>query len=598
VIKIELKRFVWIAILWVTQVFVSIAQTDYPEESDILNQSDGNPPQRWVRQLRNIIIASPENEPELAPPNIYFAYEGRTISAIRVVRLKPFGTSITEASRDITLLGRAGNAIHVSTAEFVIRNALMFREGDVVSGLRLAYSERYLRSLGYVGDARIIASSITDDEVEIVVVVQDVLPYSVAFDTNLETRANFSLANKNIIGLGVELRGGVFIDSQKDHLMGYTATLHAQNIGRSLISFQADYLDRFENQLYGFALRRDFYLPATRYAGHLIFYDVRTPVRYFDHSGMYPSITPISIRYNQWEAWLGRAFQVGNRQNRNITLSLGAQSLYFNDRPERSEEFYYRFQNRTTYLASLTLSQNEFYRTALIYNYGRTEDIPYGYKFSITGGVEDNEMYTRPYIGANFSSGYFIPRLGHLSGSLSYGTFFNRGIDQGIIDLELKGFSNLYAINNFRHRTFINAQYTRQLFNRLDDKLIIDGEHGIPGFRNDSVLGRHRFNLSLEQNFFAPWEVYGFRFVFYTFAYLSWLGGYDTPIMLSNLYSSFGLGVRLRNNRLIFNTLQIQFAYFPNIPRNSRFQYIHFSSEKVLRPLDFMPRAPEVLPMY
>jgi hypothetical protein len=147
-------------------------------------------------------------------------------------------------------------------------------------------------------------------------------------------------------------------------------------------------------------------------------------------------------------------------------------------------------------------------------------------------------------------------------------------------------------------RTFINGQYTRQLHNTLKDKLVIDGDHGIPGFRNDSVLGRHRFNLSVEQNFFTPWSLYDFRFVIYAFGYFSWLGGYDNPIIISPLYSSFGLGIRIRNNRLVFNTLQIQFAYFPNIPKNSRFRYLNFSKETVLLPRDFMSKAPDVIPLY
>jgi hemolysin activation/secretion protein len=209
-----------------------------------------------------------------------------------------------------------------------------------------------------------------------------------------------------------------------------------------------------------------------------------------------------------------------------------------------------------------------------------------------------NEMYNRPYLGAIFSTGYFVPKFGYLSGAVSSGTFFKNGADQGLFDLQLNYFTPLYVIYKFRLRTFINGQYTRQLYNRLNDQLIIDDDHGIPGFRNDSILGRHRFNLSVEQDFFNPWTLFGFRFVWYGFAHFSLLGGYDEPIILSNLYSSFGVGVRIRNNRLIFNTLQIQFAYFPNIPKNSRFRYVHFSSETVLQPRDFKPRAPEVIPLY
>ena len=613
----KIKVFIWIVLLFTSGVFVSMAQTEILGKGDTLrhvepNESfyDRNPSSRWIRELKNVIIVSPKKEAVAdsfniqSPDDIYLGVEGRTINRIRVVRLKPFGASVTDtAIHHIKWPGRVGNAIHISTAEFVVRNALMFREGDVINGSNLAYSERYLRSLKYIHDARVTAVPVSDNEAEILVVVQDIMPYSASFGTNVSSRANFSVTNSDIVGLGVELRGGAFFDLNKERLMGYEAALRVPNIGHSFMSFQADYLDRYENQRYGFTLRREFYTPATKYAGHLILYNARTPVHYFDPDGSeFPEITPITIRYNHTDIWLGRSFQLDknpfSKQHRNITVSLGAQKMHFIDRPERSAIQYYRFQNRTTYLASLTYSQQSFYKANLIYNFGRTEDIPYGYQLSVIGGKEINEMNNRPYIGSHFSSGYFIPKLGYLAGALSYGTFFHNGADQGVIDFEMNYFTNLYIIGSFRHRTFINGQYTRQLFNRLEDRLIIDGDHGIPGFRNDSILGRHRFNFSISHDLFTPWELYGFRFVLYTFAHLSWLGEYDKPVMFSTLYSSFGFGIRIRNNRLVFNTLQIQFAYFPKIPDNSRFRYIQLSSESVLQARDFKPKAPEVMPLY
>ena len=610
-----------IGILLTSRSFVSVAQTN----ADSLHQArtnedfyDRNSSSRWIRELKNIIIVPPKNESAVdsfniqSPSNIYFEVEGRTITQIRIIRLKPFGASVADIADDgawadstrhsINWLGKMGNAVHISTAEFIIRNALLFREGDVVNSYKLAYSERYLRSLRFISDARVTAAPVSEDEAEVLVIVQDMMPYSVSFGSNFSSQANIAFTNSDVIGLGIELRAGTFFNSQKERLMGYEASLRLPNIGHSFISFQADYLDKYENQRYGLALRRDFYAPSTKYAGHLIAYNARTPVRYFDSSGKYRLDTPINIRYRYLDVWLGRSFHIDrnsfDKQHKNITVSLGARQMHFIDRPENSEELYYKFQNRTTYLASLTWSKQAFYKTNLIYNFGRTEDIPYGYILSIVGGKEINEMYNRPYLGANVSSGYFIPTFGYLSGALSYGTFFRDGADQGLLNFELNYFTSLYVIGNFRHRTFINGQYTRQLYNRLNDKLVIDGDHGIPGFRNDSVLGRHRFNLSVEQDLFTPWNLYGFRFVPYAFANFSWLGGYDSPIIFGTLYSSFGVGVRIRNNRLIFNTLQIQFAYFPNIPENSRFRYVQFSSERVLQPREFMPKSPEVVPLY
>jgi len=601
-------------ILLTSGSFVSLAQTDFPEEDTLHkvkpNESfyDRNYSSRWIRELKNIIIVSPKNELVdsfniQSPSNIYINAEGRTITRIRIIRLKPFGTSVTDSvTHNVNWFGKAANSIHVNTSEFIIRNALLFGEGDKVNSNSLSYSERYLRSLRYVDDARVTAIPISENEAEVVVIVQDIFPYSVDFGTNFASRVNYGITNHNIIGLGFELSGGAFMDTGKDHLMGYVATLRLSNIGRSFVSFQADYLDKYENQHYGFTFRRDFYTPATKYGGHLIYYNARTPVRYFDLDGQ-PHITePISISYKHLDVWLGRSFQISNhqisKQQRNLTVSLGVQNMYFTDKPENSEKYYYRFQNRTTYLTSFTYSQQAFYKANLIYNFGRTEDIPYGYQLSIVGGKEVNEMFNRPYFGANFSSGYFIPNLGYLSGAVSYGSFFREGQDQGVINFELNYFTNLYVLGRFRPRTFINGQYTRQLYNPFNDQLVIDDDHGIPGFRNDSVLGRHRLNFSVEQNFFTPWNFYEFRFVLYAFAYFSWLGGYEKPTLLNPLYSSFGFGIRIRNNRLVFNTLQVQFAYFPNIPKNSKFNYISFSRETVLQPRDFRPKAPEVMPLY
>lgn len=608
-----MKGFICFVVLLAIGGFVSMIHAQFSEKDDSLqirneNFYEKNSSSRWIRELKNIIIVSPKKESETdtfniqSPSNLYVDLEGRTITRIRVERLKPFGTSVTDSvAQKINWLGKAGNATHVSTREFIIRNMLLFKEGDPLNSLKLAYSERYLRSLKYINDARVTAIPISGDEAEIIVVVQDIFPFSVNFGTNFDTRANLGIVNHNIIGMGLEMRAGIFMDSQKDDLMGYEAILRLPNIGRSFISLQAEYLDRYENQRYGFRLQRDFYAPTIRYAGHLIFYQAQTPVRYIDPYGELPIINPVIVKYNYFDMWLGRSFRIGknsfDKLHKNITASLGVQQMHFINRPDHSEEYYYRFQNRTTFLASLTYTQQSFYKTNLIYNFGRTEDIPYGHKLSIIAGKEINEMYhhDRPYIGTLISSGKFIPEFGYLSGEFSFGSFFRKGADQGIIDLKMNYFTNLYVMGNFRQRTYINSQYTRQLYNRLNDQLVIDDHHGIPGFRNDSVLGRQRLNLSMEHNIFIPWNFYQFRFVVYLFGNLSWLGGYDQPIIQSTLYSSFGFGFRIRNNRLIFNTLQIQFAYFPNIPENSRFRYFYLSKESVLQPREFIPRTPEVM---
>jgi len=283
----EMKQFVWVTILLMCSGFVSMAQVGFSGDENSLQNAkpnsniyEFNPSTRWVRELKNVIIVAPKNEQAdtfniQSPKKIYVDAEGLTISAIKIVRLKPFGTSVNDSiTRNVNFAGRAANTMHVNSNEFIIRNALLFREGDLVESVKLAYSERYLRSLRHINDVRIVAFPVSDDEAEVIVAVQDIFPYSAGFGTNFLSNANLSITNSNIIGLGLEMQAGVFVDTKKEHLMGFQSSLRSSNIKNSFVSFQADYMNRYENQRYGFTIQRDFFTPTTKYAGHLIFESV------------------------------------------------------------------------------------------------------------------------------------------------------------------------------------------------------------------------------------------------------------------------------------------------------------------------------------
>ncbi|HCC71481.1 MAG TPA: hypothetical protein DEQ09_10085, partial [Bacteroidales bacterium] len=61
-----------------------------------------------------------------------------------------------------------------------------------------------------------------------------------------------------------------------------------------------------------------------------------------------------------------------------------------------------------------------------------------------------------------------------------------------------------------------------------------------------------------------------------------------------NFVSGFGLGLRIRNNNLIFNTVQIRFGIYPGPPSNSSLHYIDIDGERLLNPPGFDPEAPGI----
>ena len=66
-------------------------------------------------------------------------------------------------------------------------------------------------------------------------------------------------------------------------------------------------------------------------------------------------------------------------------------------------------------------------------------------------------------------------------------------------------------------------------------------------------------------------------------------------IFSNRLYSGIGAGIRLRNEKLVFNTFQIKFTFYPAAPAGSDKEYISASGEKKLKPDYFFTSAPEII---
>ncbi len=87
---------------------------------------------------------------------------------------------------------------------------------------------------------------------------------------------------------------------------------------------------------------------------------------------------PAPLKYNLQDYWIARSF-LFNRESV-ARIIIGARYLNNNvfRKPDIQPESYYSLQRYQLYLASAALSVQKYYKTSLIYGYGRTEDIPYG----------------------------------------------------------------------------------------------------------------------------------------------------------------------------------------------------------------------------
>lgn len=549
-----------------------------------------------TRKLYEIVIVAPDSAIKKningKSETVYSGFSGKKIRKIDVTRLSVFGSDIDnpatyKAYRGQNLLNRT----HVNTLDMVIRNNLLFHTGDTLSPILLSDNERLLRDLSYIDDARINVIPVSKDEVDILVITKDVYSIGGEFSPSGLTSGNISLFENNIFGLGHEFGFEMPFNSKKPDSPGFGVHYLVDNIAKSFINLRVYYRDGLGEESYGVSMNRKFFSSSTKYAGGLAIHHMYT---FEDLDTM---AVPEPLRYNFQDFWVARSFLIDPLTVSRLVVGARYTNNNVFDRPYILPDSYHPLQRYQLYMGSIAFSRQRYYKSNLVYEYGRTEDIPYGSMVKLTAGREMNEFKTRNYLGTEFSFGKSFTRIGYLNVSSGFGSYLNNDeTEQGIIFVRTKYFSNLLPVGKSMIRNFINIDYTRGFDRNLDEHLKYYTDNGFSGFRNDSARGGQRITLDLETVVFSPIDVFGFRFAFFGFADFSSLSGTNQILSEGTYLSGIGAGIRVRNDNLIFNTFQIRLGFFPHHPNYSRINNITVSGEQPLRMNNFDTGAPSPIP--
>ena len=514
-------------------------------------------------------------------------FSGKKIRNIEVKRLEVFGSDIDKPLlSNPTRMDNILNKTHQNTNEFIIRKNLLFSEGDIVSALTLSDNERILRQLPYIDDSRILVVPVSDDEVNVIVITKDVYSIGASIDYSSIKKGRINLIEKNTLSLGHEFMLEIPYDSDLPDSPGFGIRYIIDNIARTFINLNLFYFDGLGNKTYGFSLNRRLVSSTTKYAGGI---SNRQLICFESGSE--------TVKYNLQDYWLSRSFLLSQK---NVTrLIFGARysdNNYFNNPFQFPDRLLYP-DNYNIYLGSVSFSAQKYHKTNLIYGYGRTEDIPYGGLLNLTMGKEVSESGERIYAGTSLSAGLLLKNVGYFYSSAGFSTFIKDShTEQGLLLLRTSYFSNLAYLGKYRLRNFVNIDYTRGFDREQDEFLKFVRENGFSGFKNDSVSGRQRLSLGIESVLFSPGQVYGFKFAFFAFADIGYLFGTNEFVHQGVFLSSLGIGIRVRNDNLIFNTFQFRLGFFPNLPDYSKVNYFTVSGEQLLKPDNFDPGPPAFLP--
>ena len=136
--------------------------------------------------------------------------------------------------------------------------------------------------------------------------------------------------------------------------------------------------------------------------------------------------------------------------------------------------------------------------------------------------------------------------------------------EDGLISLHFRRFSQVYLVGHKKFRHQLEAGYAWLFNQEVKRGISINNLNGIIGFSPDSLVGTQRLTLGEEAVMYTPWRVLGFRLAPLARIDLAMINQTSPLLKKENFFAGVSLGMKARNENLIFDTIEARFYYYPN----------------------------------
>ena len=511
-------------------------------------------------------------------------FEGKTVGEVRIEREQVFDP-------DGNWLERTGNKLHVLTRERIIRRDLLFRTGDSFDPELVVRSQQLLRSRPYISDTRVevLPDSLDTTHVDIVLHTRD--NWTITLDAGLrgEGRTMVGISDVNILGTGNKLKVETNFSRNDFSYGGNMVEYEIPNLLGSFFRLKAGGGTNFYEEALRFELSKEFFRPT----------DYEVGFSYNDLRSRYELIARDSsdlVKVRNLDLWAGRSRYIRPIRS-SLFLTLRYNYARFSERPLVYYGYNPAFHDHDLVLAGFGLYRERFLSASMIYGFGTREYFATGYKAELISGYSWGEFSDAIYLGINFRTGAFR-KPGFLMGSTSLGSYIDHrsGMwSRSAVDIDLTWFSNLFVMRRNRLRQFLTLTYT-QGWNRQqgsDESLRFTRFDGLRAL-DEYTVGTNRMLLNTETVMFTPIQPLGFRFAFFGFLDFG-LIGYSPNIFKNDFYTSFGAGLRIKNERLIFSEIQIRLGVAFGKRGLVESEYFRLSNSSRMEPYRFRPARPEIV---
>jgi outer membrane protein assembly factor BamA len=480
-------------------------------------------------------------------------------------------------AREVNGLFRLANRLHIRTNRSTVKAQLLFASGDKYSARKLAETERSLRLLTYVYDARVVPVRYADGKVDVKVITKDVWTLSpgISFGRAGGTNStNFNLQDSNFLGWGKELEvsRGSTVDRTSN-----TVDWSDPNVFGSRWTSALTYANSSDGMQRSLKVALPFYsldapwstkITAVKFDRTISRYNLGDIVDQFnDNESSYELSGGVSN--GLIDGWTKR-FTFGMRYDHNLFLPTPGTSVPAQQLPP-GRTLSYPF-------VGFDFLQDKYKKAGDENQIGRTEDLYFGTEVTGEVGLSNSAFgadRNAIMLAAKALRGIEITELQQLFLTSDFASRIEDGRARNLI-------ADAGAKYYWRWRTdwLLYAGLSGTVTDSLDPdmQLLLGGDNGLRGYPLRYESGTSRALLTVEQRFYTDW--YPFRLARVGGAIFADVGRTWGSGVIGNsdpgLLRDVGFGLRLGNTRSgLGNVLHVDFAFpLNNIAGIQRFQFL------------------------
>jgi hypothetical protein len=413
--------------------------------------------------------------------------------------------------------------------------------------------------------------------VDILVVTKDLFNYGGELLINNKNAYSAKINNINLLGTGNSLQLIQNFENERTPKSGWGYDVGLSNIFGSFISMNVG-VNQFGNNLANnilsarknyISIQRPILHPNSKWLGGMEYLET---INENVFPGKWDSIFDQQLNYNlkHTDIWVG--YQI-TKQYKRTNINEYRQFIQYrhleNNFKERPVDYVLQldrnYQNLKADLISYTLVRQSVYRTRYLYGLGRYEDLPIGQSSTWTTGRYEIEKDKAAYLGFKFeqyqlsNKENYIHTIANIASS-----YINKSLQDIRFLTSLEQFSKLKYLNNgLGYRQILNLSLTQTLKNKYNDALRINSIYGIPQLNREQIKGGTRLSANWETVFYNNRPLLGFKSAPFVFGNLTYIRTVGDPILKGDIYTAMGSGLRVRNENLVFGTIELKGFYFP-----------------------------------